>query len=141
MTDDEIKFKLEAMKANPSEFWIMGTKLVDEISPRFWNFVCNNQKWWSTFCNEIPKQVFDDPGYKKKVKEFTEPAFKPFRDPALVKPVVEVAIATLKELEFPNVSIDTVTRLRAARCLAYEAGLNKEVAELDKCLAVAEPLI
>lgn len=73
---------------------------------------------------------------------FDPPPFKPFRDPALVKPVVAVAIKTLKEHDFPltpeDSPVDIITRLRAARCLAYEAGLNNDVAELDKYLAMVE---
>jgi hypothetical protein len=69
------------------------------------------------------------------------PPFKPFRDPALVKPVIKVAIDALKEHEFPlkpeDSPVDIITRLRAARCLAYEAGLDKAVAELDAYLKLA----
>lgn len=57
---------------------------------------------------------------------------KPFREPAAVKPVIKVAIAVAEEyIEHlankttpPCASVDVRTRLRAAICLAEDAGLS-----------------
>lgn len=47
---------------------------------------------------------------------------KPFREPALVKPVIKTALKVAEE--HTDSRIDILTRLRAAICLATEAGLD-----------------
>lgn len=57
---------------------------------------------------------------------------KPFRDPALVKPVLAVALEVAQKMDVhqyykavPNDElVDVLTRLRAAECLGMEAGLD-----------------